>query len=161
MANKNAVVEVKDGGVPAYLAGYKGPATNTMMESDDRIVPRMKLLQAISPELKSFNEAKEGVFWHSILNESLGSEVRFAVIMAGGEGQRLRPFTETTPKPMIDVGGMPLLEQGRVEEVARNARTVTSIGEIGHKKRHRISESTPSEIITKSKRLEGILNENV
>jgi hypothetical protein len=82
MANKNAVAEVKDGGVPAYLAGYKGPATNTMMENEDRIVPRMKLLQAISPELKSFNEAKEGVFWHSILNESLGSEVRFSVIMA-------------------------------------------------------------------------------
>ncbi len=34
-----------------------------------------------------------------------------AVIMAGGEGTRLRPFTEDTPKPMLDVGGMPLLER--------------------------------------------------
>jgi dTDP-glucose pyrophosphorylase len=32
------------------------------------------------------------------------------VIVAGGEGQRLRPLTEETPKPMLDVGGRPLLE---------------------------------------------------
>ena len=33
-----------------------------------------------------------------------------AVIMAGGEGKRLRPLTESTPKPMLRVGGKPLLE---------------------------------------------------
>jgi len=32
------------------------------------------------------------------------------VIMAGGEGKRLRPLTNDTPKPMLDVGGRPLLE---------------------------------------------------
>ena len=33
-----------------------------------------------------------------------------AVIMAGGEGRRLRPLTESTPKPLLDVGGKPLIE---------------------------------------------------
>ncbi len=33
------------------------------------------------------------------------------VLMAGGLGTRLRPLTETIPKPMLDVGGRPLLEQ--------------------------------------------------
>jgi NDP-sugar pyrophosphorylase family protein len=33
-----------------------------------------------------------------------------AVIMAGGEGRRLMPLTETTPKPLLRVGGKPLLE---------------------------------------------------
>lgn len=33
-----------------------------------------------------------------------------AVIMAGGEGRRLRPLTEATPKPLLSVGGKPLLE---------------------------------------------------
>jgi len=33
-----------------------------------------------------------------------------AVIMAGGFGNRLRPLTETTPKPMLPVGGIPILE---------------------------------------------------
>lgn len=32
------------------------------------------------------------------------------VIMAGGEGRRLRPLTDNTPKPMLKVGGKPLLE---------------------------------------------------
>jgi len=33
-----------------------------------------------------------------------------AVIMAGGQGKRLRPLTEATPKPLLRVGGKPLLE---------------------------------------------------
>lgn len=33
-----------------------------------------------------------------------------AVVMAGGFGTRLRPLTDTIPKPMLPVGGRPLLE---------------------------------------------------
>ncbi len=33
-----------------------------------------------------------------------------AVIMAGGEGQRLRPLTETTPKSLLKVGDKPIVE---------------------------------------------------
>jgi len=38
------------------------------------------------------------------------ADFAFAVIMAGGEGIRLRPLTENIPKPMVDIGGVPLLE---------------------------------------------------
>lgn len=33
-----------------------------------------------------------------------------AVIMAGGEGQRLRPLTDLTPKPLLKVGNKPIIE---------------------------------------------------
>jgi dTDP-glucose pyrophosphorylase len=33
-----------------------------------------------------------------------------AVLMAGGEGVRLRPLTDTVPKPMLEIDGRPLLE---------------------------------------------------
>lgn len=33
-----------------------------------------------------------------------------AVLMAGGEGKRLRPFTETTPKPLLKIGDKPIIE---------------------------------------------------
>ena len=33
-----------------------------------------------------------------------------AVIMAGGEGKRLRPLTDDTPKPLLRVGGRPILD---------------------------------------------------
>ncbi|MFC1791688.1 sugar phosphate nucleotidyltransferase [Gemmatimonadota bacterium] len=33
-----------------------------------------------------------------------------AVILAGGRGNRLRPFTENTPKPMVPLAGEPILE---------------------------------------------------
>ena len=38
------------------------------------------------------------------------SVCQFAVIMAGGEGRRLKPITETIPKPMIKVDDKPILE---------------------------------------------------
>lgn len=33
-----------------------------------------------------------------------------AVIMAGGRGQRLKPLTDTTPKPLLKVGDKPIME---------------------------------------------------
>lgn len=35
----------------------------------------------------------------------------WAVVMAGGQGTRLRPLTEATPKPMLRVAGRPILER--------------------------------------------------
>ena len=34
----------------------------------------------------------------------------WVVVMAGGRGTRLRPLTDTLPKPMLDVAGQPLLQ---------------------------------------------------
>ncbi|WP_326984850.1 nucleotidyltransferase family protein [Chryseobacterium sp. MYb264] len=41
-----------------------------------------------------------------------------AVLMAGGEGKRLRPLTETTPKPLLKVGEKPIVEYN-IDRLAR------------------------------------------
>ena len=36
-----------------------------------------------------------------------------AVVLVGGEGTRLRPLTETIPKPLVPLVDRPLLERAR------------------------------------------------
>jgi len=57
----------------------------------------------------------------------------FAVIMAGGEGARLRPLTEAIPKPMVEIGGMPLLER-QVQRLAKAgiSRAYISVNYLSH-----------------------------
>jgi len=43
-------------------------------------MPRLKLLQAASRELTEFNNAKQGEFWHSLIDQSFGSTVRICPI---------------------------------------------------------------------------------
>ena len=38
------------------------------------------------------------------------NKIKQAVILAGGYGTRLRPFTDTNPKPMYPFEGKPFLE---------------------------------------------------
>lgn len=55
------------------------------------------------------------------------------VVMAGGKGTRLRPYTEHCPKPMLPVGGRPILEH--VVERAKAAgvrKFLFSIHYLGH-----------------------------
>jgi MurNAc alpha-1-phosphate uridylyltransferase len=53
--------------------------------------------------------------------------LRRAMVLAAGRGERLRPLTATTPKPLLRAGGKPLIEwlleslaRGGIEEVAIN-----------------------------------------
>lgn len=61
------------------------------------------------------------------------ADFEFAVIMAGGEGTRLRPLTETIPKPMVEIGGTPLLER-QIERLAKAGlkRIYLSVNYLGH-----------------------------
>jgi len=48
-----------------------------------------------------------------LLHEFLERQERpnWAVVMAGGQGTRLRPLTDSVPKPMLRVAGRPILER--------------------------------------------------
>lgn len=66
--------------LPAHLAaGRKAKIGN--LDSSDLIIPRVKLLQGISPEVTEYNNAKAGEFWHTIGNELLGNELNVVPIL--------------------------------------------------------------------------------
>jgi dTDP-glucose pyrophosphorylase/predicted transcriptional regulator len=70
-----------------------------------------------------------------LLNEMLALTQRsnVMVIMAGGQGSRLRPHTENCPKPLLPVGGRPMLEH--IIERAKNEgfrHFVLAIHYLGH-----------------------------
>jgi NDP-sugar pyrophosphorylase family protein len=55
------------------------------------------------------------------------------VVMAGGEGTRLRPLTEDCPKPLLPVGGRPMLEHILERAIAEGfKRFVFAIRYLGH-----------------------------
>lgn len=70
-----------------------------------------------------------------LLRELVGRMERMnsAVVMAGGRGVRLRPITDTLPKPMIKVAGRPILERLILHLVGHGIRNVyLSINYLGH-----------------------------
>lgn len=48
-----------------------------------------------------------------------------AVVMAGGRGERLRPLTDTTPKPLLPVGGKPIIEYNIDRLIAYGVENIT------------------------------------
>lgn len=46
--------------------------------------------------------------WDNV--DSTEDRLNLMVIMAGGAGKRLRPLTETCPKPMLEISGKPMIE---------------------------------------------------
>ncbi|NBX51722.1 nucleotidyl transferase, partial [bacterium] len=64
-----------------------------------------------------------------------------AVILAAGKGTRLRPLTDSTPKPLIDVAGRPLLECV-LNALPKNIDGITMvIGYLGEQIQKHIGES--------------------
>lgn len=73
-----AVAKDPNAGLPAYLQGqsYKNEDN---FDSSDVVLPRIKLMQGISPEISEFDEAKIGEFWHTGADINLGPSFKFVV----------------------------------------------------------------------------------
>lgn len=65
--------------LPDFMKDDIGKGTEGISSSSVEI-PRIKLIQKISPELDTFNDLRAGDFWHTILEQSLGTEVRICPI---------------------------------------------------------------------------------
>ena len=88
MAQKEAKTETQamtttDPTKPAYLVELEkaGPVQlRDNFDQSDVTLPRVKLLQGLSDECETFNEAKPGLFWHTGYDRVLGPQFEFVPI---------------------------------------------------------------------------------
>lgn len=69
-----------------------------------------------------------------VLNQYTQSKARKAVILAGGQGVNLRPYTLEVPKPLLPVKGKPILEH-LIAQLKKNGieEVILCIGYLGNK----------------------------
>lgn len=68
-------------GLPEHLQEFAGKARMGNLDESDMIVPRIQLLQALSPEITQYDEAKPGNFWHNIAGINLGTKITAVMIV--------------------------------------------------------------------------------
>jgi hypothetical protein len=82
MANEVTTAPESKFALPAHLQGRTKTANWGDIDPRQRLLPRIKLLQATSPECNDYpREAKAGEFWHTTLTTSLGAEIIGVPIM--------------------------------------------------------------------------------
>lgn len=73
-----------------------------------------KMMIESIPVLNESNEVMDIIFWNDNFNNKLNHYEKLdnsVVIMAGGKGSRLDPYTKIIPKPLIPIGDIPIVER--------------------------------------------------
>lgn len=121
-ADQRLLGTLSDGDVRrALLAGHEmsdraAPLVNRNFVSVGPQIDRaevLELMQARSLSQIPIIESDGRMTGLHLMQKIIGRQPRpnWAVIMAGGRGERLRPLTDSLPKPMIPVAGRPILER--------------------------------------------------
>ncbi|MDR3400913.1 MAG: nucleotidyltransferase family protein [Chthoniobacter sp.] len=96
-------------GVLELLASHPAPVTAPLGTSTAEILRRMREASVRQlPLLDAEGCVADVALMKEMVKEN--DQPIQAVIMAGGFGQRLRPLTESLPKPMLPVGEKPMME---------------------------------------------------
>lgn len=93
VAQKPAGTPAVETQLPDFMRAYVGQGTEALSSADYE-TPRIKLLQALSPECEEFEEARPGHFWHATLNMSLGKSFLFTPIYTDMRAILWRPRPE-------------------------------------------------------------------
>lgn len=76
--------------VPDWMRDQVGLGTESLGAADVEI-PRVKLMQALSPELEEYNDLKKGDFFHTLAEKNLGTSVRITPIYIDNRFMLWRP----------------------------------------------------------------------
>ncbi|MEZ9845388.1 nucleotidyltransferase family protein [Vibrio breoganii] len=94
---------------PVSKVMNSNPISASMTTDKDTLVALMEEKQILSVPILDTNNKIVGLeTLHSALSPK--KHLNPVFIMAGGFGTRLRPLTDNCPKPMLEVGGRPILE---------------------------------------------------
>jgi dTDP-glucose pyrophosphorylase len=98
------------------------PLTATVTSAEGYLIDLLKSANVMAlPLVDQAGRFQRIVHISDLVHDAPATDARdfaFAVIMAGGEGTRLRPLTHEIPKPMVEIGGVPMLER-QIERLAR------------------------------------------
>lgn len=117
---------VTDGDIRRWIlrnGGLSEPVFKVMNQSPkfiyEKDVPLAKqimkeeMIEAI-PVLNNNNEVIDIIFWNDRFKTKFKKHKKIdapVVIMAGGKGTRLEPYTKILPKPLIPIGNTPIVER--------------------------------------------------
>jgi dTDP-glucose pyrophosphorylase len=91
------------------VVNYK-PTVASAGVSDRDIVELIRRTRCMQiPILDADGRPVDVRFQSEFMHLHAGADERVAVVMAGGFGTRMRPMTEQVPKPLLEVGGRPIL----------------------------------------------------
>lgn len=86
--------------------------TQSIKEEAKKIMLASKIEQI--PVLDSFGRVKDVILWTDMFDSASARRKKMhenqVVVMAGGKGTRMDPFTRVLPKPLIPVGEKPVIE---------------------------------------------------
>lgn len=108
------ILKNKDISMPVNLIMNPNPIVINKEETDQApVIMKLKRIDAL-PVLGDNQEVMDVLFFHELPNQKRYKAKKNhtpVIIMAGGKGSRLYPYTKIIPKPLIPVGDTPIVER--------------------------------------------------
>lgn len=107
---RRAILAGMDMGAPAEGIMYRTPHVGREGDAKETLLARMAAEKIRQIPLLDAEGRVVGLAYIEDLLSPPKARENWVVLMAGGMGTRLRPLTESAPKPLLTVGDKPLLE---------------------------------------------------